>query len=174
MIRARWAITFLTLGCLAAPANAAWPWEGPWPWSSHEGSRRIDVIGPIGNRLPPSYRRQYNRPTYVGGKIAAKIAPSSQEAMAFHRAEEFGLYDDNGIKGALSCQHQPPQRVVQLYFYPKPWEALTVGPRRDVHAPARVDESSDDDDEPFGLEAPVQMTPADEIMELPSPAVIAE
>jgi hypothetical protein len=109
-----------------APANAA------WPWTKFEGSPRIDPIPPIGNRLPPSYRRKYNRPTYIGGKIAAKIEPSSQEAMAFHRSESLGLYDHTGIKGLFSGKHCPPQRVEQHYFYPKPWEALMVGPRRDV------------------------------------------
>ncbi len=84
---------------------------------------RIDVIGPLGNRLPPSYRRMFNRPTYLGGKIAYHIAPSSQEAMAWHRAEHRGLYDGN-------CP-----RVVDLYFYPKPWEAMRTGQRRSVLAP---------------------------------------
>lgn len=186
MMRIGLAIAFLALGCLATPAEAAWPWKGPWPWSSSEGSRRIDVIGPIGNRLPPSYRRKYNRPTYLGGKIAAKIEPSSQEAMAFHRAEELGLYDNNGIKGALSCQHCPPQRVEQHYFYPKPWEVLAVGPRRNVRAEAEPKrdsspssrfqrstseqaESVRPENEPIHLDPPVRLTPTDEIMPLPPP-----
>ncbi|TWT84011.1 hypothetical protein CA13_54850 [Planctomycetes bacterium CA13] len=78
---------------------------------------RYDVIGPLGNRLPESYRRSYNRPTYLGGKIAYKIAPSSQEAMAWHRAEHRCAYD--------KCEG----RRVPQYFYPKPWEALKVGAR---------------------------------------------
>ncbi len=81
---------------------------------------RYDVIGPLGNRLAASYRRLYNRPTYLGGKIAYHIAPSSQEAMAWHRAEHRGLYDGN-------CP-----RVEDHYFYPKPWEALQTGQRRSV------------------------------------------
>ncbi len=113
-------------------AEAPWHSKHPWPWSRYEGSRRVDVIGPIGNRLPQSYRRTYNRPSYLEGKIVAKIEPSSQEAMAFHNAQDLGLYDNNGLKGALTCRHCPPQRVEQHYFYPKPWEVLTVGPRRDV------------------------------------------
>jgi hypothetical protein len=113
-------------------AEAPWHSKHPWPWSRYEGSRRVDVIGPIGNRLPQSYRRTYNRPSYLGGKIAAKIEPSSQEAMAFHNAQDLGLYDNNGLKGAVTCKHCPPQRVEQHYFYPKPWEVLTVGPRQDV------------------------------------------
>ncbi|WP_302120068.1 hypothetical protein [Allorhodopirellula heiligendammensis] len=132
-----WAVLAVLVTPPSVQAGSPWyvPWEGPWPWSQFEGSRRIDVIGPLGNRLPESYRRKYNRPTYIGGKIAAKIAPSSQEAMSFHRSQELGLYDNNGIKGALSGQHCPPQRIEQHYFYPKPWEVLTVGPRRDRTAP---------------------------------------
>lgn len=79
---------------------------------------RIDVIGPLGNRLPPSYRRRFNRPRYVGGKIAYYIAPSSQEAMAWHEAAHLGAYS----------KHRP--RIEKHYFYPKPWEALQIGPRR--------------------------------------------
>jgi hypothetical protein len=79
---------------------------------------RIDVIGPIGNRLPMSYRRRYNRPTNLGGKIAYHIAPSSQEAMAWHEATHNGAYS----------QHRG--RIEKHFFYPKPWEALRVGPRK--------------------------------------------
>lgn len=78
---------------------------------------RVDVIGPLGNRLPTSYRRRYNRPTNVGGRIAWAIAPSSQEAMAWHAATHRGDYEcDRG-------------RVELQYFYPKPYEALRIGTR---------------------------------------------
>lgn len=132
MWRARRICLAIGLICLstpqlvAPPSAAAW-----WPWTKYEGSPRIDPISPIGNRLPPSYRRAYNRPTYVGGKIAAQIEPSSQEAMAFNRADAAGLYDNNGVKGFVHGKHCPPRRVERHYFYPKPWEALLVGPRRD-------------------------------------------
>ncbi len=92
--------------------------------------QRIDVIGPLGNRLPASYRRVYNRPTNLGGKIAYWIAPSSQEAMAWHQAQHAGLYDNGGPLKA------PCPRVENLYFYPKPWEALQVGQRRSKTAEA--------------------------------------
>ncbi|WP_246112388.1 hypothetical protein [Allorhodopirellula solitaria] len=140
--RLAWTAFAILLMTSSLQAGSPWyvPWEGPWPWSRFEGSRRIDVIGPIGNRLPPSYRRQYNRPSYIGGKIAAKIAPSSQEAMAFHRSNELGLYDDNGIKGAFAGKHCPPERVEQHYFYPKPWEVLLVGPRDDRMQTSQTDE----------------------------------
>ena len=78
---------------------------------------RIDVIGPVGNRLPASYARRYNRPRYITGKIAYWIAPSSQEAMAWHRAEHRGAY------------HPNLPRLETHYFYPKPYEALPIGPR---------------------------------------------
>ena len=88
--------------------------------------QRIDVIGPLGNRLEPGYRRKYNRPRYWGGKIAYHIAPSSQEAMVWHRSVHAGAYEE-------------PKKHCRLethYFYPKPWQALTVGPRRSKSAPA--------------------------------------
>lgn len=78
---------------------------------------RVDVIGPLGNNLPPSYRWKYNRPSRIGGKIAYWIAPSSQEAMAWHAAQHAGAY------------RLPHRRSEQYYFHPKPWEALPVGPR---------------------------------------------
>ncbi|PHQ36812.1 hypothetical protein [Rhodopirellula bahusiensis] len=106
--------------------------DWPFPLLRPDGAQRIDVIGPVGSRMPESYRRQYNRPTYMGGKTAAFIAPSSQEARAWQRADALGLYDNNGIKGAVHGKHCPPERVEQHYFYPKPWEVLTVGPRRSV------------------------------------------
>ncbi|MCM2374015.1 hypothetical protein [Aporhodopirellula aestuarii] len=178
-------LTFLILavGAIASHADAGSPWVGPWPWSRYEGTPRVDVIGPVGNRLPESYRRQYNRPTYLGGKLAAKIEPSSQEAMAFHRAEELGLYDNNGIKGALAGKHCAPQRVEQHYFYPKPWEVLTVGPRRDR---TRVTEAVEVDEPPMRwqdgdaidqaaeaeLEAELDLNTA-EVLELPGPVLVA-
>ena len=77
----------------------------------------IDLIGPIGNDCRESYRRTCNRPRYLPGKIAYLIAPSSQEAMTWHRAEHLGAYEkDLG-------------RIERHYFYPKPWEALRIGPR---------------------------------------------
>lgn len=142
---------FLWLGT-APIADAA------WPWTRWEGSPRIDPIPPLGNRLPESYRRKYNRPSYIGGKIAAKIEPSSQEAMAFHRAESLGLYDNTGVKGFFNGKNCPPQRVEQHYFYPKPWEVLQVGPRQDSNAaaipnPIRLNESeSESESVPPGTE----------------------
>ena len=80
------------------------------------------LIGPLGNRLPPSYRRRYNRPTNIGGYLAYLAAPSSQEAMAWHKATHRGNY-----------RNKMPRTEMQ-YFYPKPWEVLTVGPRAGTEA----------------------------------------
>ncbi|MCA9138778.1 MAG: hypothetical protein KDB00_18530 [Planctomycetales bacterium] len=108
------AMTVVTIA-FAAPTNAHHPDR-----ECQTVTPRIDLIGPIGNRLPAGHRRTYNRPSYLQGKIAYLIAPSSQEAMAWHRAVHAGAYESP--KNQL--------RLEQHYFYPKPWEALTVGPRR--------------------------------------------
>lgn len=83
---------------------------------------RGDLIGPLGNQLPPGHRRVYNRPGKWAGKIAYWIAPSSQEAMTWHRDQHAGLYPD-GL-----CPDSCP-RTVQQFFYPKPWESLRIGAR---------------------------------------------
>ncbi|MEM1070537.1 MAG: hypothetical protein AAGI63_16665, partial [Planctomycetota bacterium] len=81
---------------------------------------RIEVIPPLGNNLPMSYRRKYNRPQKIVGKLMYHIAPSSQEAMAWHRATHLGYYKN----------HAP--RMVTHYFYPKPWEALRNGANKSI------------------------------------------
>ncbi|QDS96316.1 hypothetical protein FF011L_51240 [Roseimaritima multifibrata] len=81
------------------------------------GGERFNPIPPLGNRLPPSHRRVYNRPTYLGGKVAYIIAPSSQGAMSWHENVHRGSYRNHA------------GRIEPMYMYPKPWEVLTVGPR---------------------------------------------
>ena len=66
---------------------------------------------------PRPYRHRFNRPRYIGGKIAYTIAPSSQEAMSWHEHQQRGSYRN----------HAGP--LVRNYYYPKPWEVLPVGPR---------------------------------------------
>ncbi len=112
VLHMRWIITLtLLVGCAGvAPAHH--------PERKHQRVHPYyDLIGPLGNQLPPSYRRTYNRPTNLGGKIAYWIAPSSQEAMAWHDATHRCAYKNN----------RP--RIEKHYFYPKPWESLRIGAR---------------------------------------------
>lgn len=94
-------------------------------WKAKPVRPRIDVIPPLGNNLPLSYRARMNRPTYLGGRIAYTIEPSSQEAMAWQKAWERGYYAD----------HAP--RMETHYMFPKPWEVLGVGAK-----PKRADDKS--------------------------------
>ena len=122
----------------------------------------IDLIGPLGNKLPMSYRRRYNRPTKLGGKVAYYVAPSSQEAMRWHKATHLGYYKN----------HAP--RMVAHYFYPKPWESLRVGPRPRREADQDADSEPSDQIEilPDALGEPDLSGPEDE-GELVAPATEA-
>lgn len=106
----RWlTLSLVALGfCLTQPVLAHHP-----EWKQMPVRPRVDVIGPLGTSLKPSYRRRYNRPSNILGRLMYYIAPSSQEAMAWHSASHRGLYEN----------HRP--RVEQHYFYPKPWEGLS-------------------------------------------------
>ncbi len=108
----RWFTVFTLLVVLASSAFAHHPDR-----EHQRVHQRYDLIGPLGTRLPMSYRRRYNRPTYIGGKIAYWIAPSSQEAMAWHDATHRCFYKN----------HRP--RIEKHFFYPKPWEVLRIGAR---------------------------------------------
>jgi hypothetical protein len=118
-------ISFLVVTASVCTADAHHP-----PRADQPVRPRIDVIGPVGNRLPTSYRRRYNRPRYLGGKLAYTFVPTSQEAMAWHAAEHRGDY-----------RHQPghdkPGRSLPVYFYPKPYEVLPMGTRSKPVEPAR-------------------------------------
>lgn len=123
MVYARLTSRSLVLASLAAVVFSA---IGSDPVNAHPPDKqhqpvhqRYDVIGPLGNRLPAGHRRKYNRPSYIGGKISYWIAPSSQEAMSWHRAVHSGAY-----KAPKKHQY-----IYQQYFYPKPWQLLPVGPR---------------------------------------------
>lgn len=128
--------------CAAVPASAHHP-----EWKSHPVTPRIDVIPPLGNNLPLSHSARYNRPGYLTGKLAYWIAPSTREAMSWHRAAHLGYY----------ANHAP--RMVTHYCYPKPWEVLGTGARTDVNAPATAS-------------APTLVIPADEAAPTPIPAGI--
>lgn len=87
---------------------------------------RPDILPYWLTNLWPDYRQIYNRPTYLGGKIAQIIEPSSQEAMVWAEAKQLGLY----------CPlHQPALR--RTYYAPKPWERLATGPRPDRRTEAQ-------------------------------------
>lgn len=107
---------------LCGPAAAHEPLVKPPPVGY-----RFEPIPPLGNNLPLSYRARYNRPRYIGGKIAYHIAPSSQEAMTWHDAVHRGDYANH------AGWSQP------LYLYPKPWEALPVGPRKPLRPAAPLE-----------------------------------
>lgn len=124
---------------------------------------RIEVIPPLGTSLGMSHRRKYNRPTNWGGKLMYYIAPSSQEAMAWHHATHRGFYENDS------------PRIVTHYFYPKPWEALTIGPRpRPATTDAPYGGSNKVEIIPEELAAPVDAL-EDQIEELsPQPGLIDE
>ena len=108
----RWFTVAALIACLSSTLFAHHPDKEHYPVRP-----RIDLIGPLGNLLPPSYRRRYNRPSNTAGKISYYIAPSSLEAMSWHASKHRNAYKD----------HKP--RTVMHYFYPKPWEAIKIGPR---------------------------------------------
>ncbi len=81
------------------------------------------------------YRREYNRPRYLSGKIAHAVEPTCQEAMVWCEANQMGLYD--------TCKHPP---VYKSYNTPKPWEILATGPRPDFKKPASPYPSSTSSD----------------------------
>lgn len=154
--------TFLTLATSAmfasAPTWAHQPIGANIPVHPRIGT---NVIPPLGNHLP-SHRERLNRPTYIGGKIASLISPTSQEAMNWHRSAHQRLY----------ANHAP--WTESRYFYPKPWEVLTIGPRLPIdststnmlefagepvygESPTPVDR---DDDGPIKLAPTIETLPA--------------
>ena len=96
---------------------------------------RVELFDWVERCELPSYRERYNRPRYIGGKIAYHIAPSSQEAMSWHENHHRGSYRN----------HAGP--TVRNFRFPKPWEVLPVGPRtpshREVNHHADVEEDLD-------------------------------
>lgn len=77
------------------------------------------LVHPVYDAYVP-YRRQYNRPRFWGGWVAAQIAPSSLEAMSWEENLRAGRYDE---------KHMPP--MCKYYYAPKPWEVLATGARPD-------------------------------------------
>ena len=120
----RWFTVATLIACLSSTLFAHHPDKENYPVHP-----RIDLIGPLGNLLPPSYRRRYNRPSNIAGKISYYIAPSSLEAMSWHASKHRNAYKD----------HKP--RTVMHYFYPKPWEAIKIGARVDTVSMKEIDET---------------------------------
>ena len=116
------------LGMFSASASAQNPHPLPHPrLPPPPVGLRIEPIPPLGNNLPRSYRARFNRPTYIGGKIAYYLSPTSQEAMSWHEHVHSGAYRNHA------------GRIEKKFFYAKPWEILTVGPR----TPAQLGESGE-------------------------------
>jgi hypothetical protein len=84
------------------------------------GDPRPDILPIPFYYVHTEYRRAYNRPRDIGGWIAHKIEPTSQEAMVWCENVQAGNYDR---------KHMPP--MCKTYYYPKPWEALLTGARPD-------------------------------------------
>ena len=92
------------------------------------------------------YRRAYNRPRYVLGWLATKVAPTSQEAMSWHDNKRMGRYEKHNM---------PP--LYKQYFYPKPWEVLTTGARPNTQISGdtrRLSSETDTTIEPSRIESP--------------------
>jgi hypothetical protein len=100
-----------TLLCIQN-ASAQWP-----NWRAKPVRQNIDLLPPPGDWLPRSYAAKYNRPSYLTGRIAYTIEPTSQEAMAWERAVQKGYY----------ANHAP--RMETHYMYPRAWEVLGVEPK---------------------------------------------
>jgi hypothetical protein len=114
-------VVFVVAPCQAHPPN----------YETMPVHPRVEPIPPWLNNLP-SYRERYNRPRYLGGKLMYHIEPSSQEAMSWHRSVHRGYY----------ANHAP--RMEDRYFYPKPWQVLTVGPRKPAAGSAAAEELAAD------------------------------
>jgi hypothetical protein len=129
-------------------------------WKAKPVRPRIDVIPPLGNHLPWSYRARMNRPSYLSGRIAYTIEPSSQEAMAWQRAWQRGHY----------ANHAP--RMETHYLYPKPWEVLGVDakPKRGDDAkegyvpPERLPLGPLEDDESPLMQEELETPPAEPVL----------
>lgn len=107
--RIRWVSLVFVFGGIS-PLLAHHPTAGLW-------LPRVEPLDWVERLEPKNYRQRYNRPRYIGGKIAYYIAPSSQEAMSWHEHTHRGSYKN----------HAGP--IYKRFYYQKPWEALQVGPR---------------------------------------------
>ncbi len=113
-----WAMALVASGTLATNLSAA---ERPTLHKTCDPRPDI-LVHPIYDAYVP-YRKQMNRPRYLTGWMASKIAPTSQEAL---------VWQDNLNAGRYSHHDCPP--MYRRYFAPKPWEAMMIGARPDTKA----------------------------------------
>lgn len=107
----------LSLALMALASSCFFIEEAQAQHPVRQREQRADLWSwPIYNAWVP-YRKEMNRPRYVGGYIASKIEPTSQEAMSWREHHAEGAYRD----------HRPG--YVKTYYYPKPWEVLPIDPR---------------------------------------------
>jgi hypothetical protein len=138
----------MMVGCVGIVFPMPSTWAQFPNWAAKPVRPRIDVIPPLGNNLPPSYAARFNRPSYLTGRIAYTIEPSSQEAMAWQRAVERGYY----------ANHAP--RMETHYMYPKPWEVLGVEAKTN---PLKEGETADPPPEPIPA-GPAILIPVSPVM----------
>ncbi len=111
----------------ALPASAHWMVAAERPTMKVTRDPRPDILAHPLYDSYTEYRRRYNRPRFVSGWVASKIAPSSQEAMVWRENYAAGRYDR---------KHMPP--MFKRYYAPKPWEVLLTGPRADFAEPPQA------------------------------------
>lgn len=146
----------LVLGLVSAPLSAA---ERP-TLNKRTCDPRPDIIPHTWYHSLPEYRRTYNRPRYLSGWVAYKIAPTSQEAM---------VWTENVRAGAYDTKHAPPR--YKRYFGPKPWEVLQTGSRPDYPKPPKLQALPYNPKGPQEDVPPVPVEPAPAALESdPSPS----
>lgn len=107
----------LSLSLLALAGSCGLVGEAKAQQPAHRHEQRADLWSwPLYNAWVP-YRKEMNRPRFVGGYIASKIEPTSQEAMSWREHHAEGAYRDHRAG------------YVKTYYYPKPWEVLPIDPR---------------------------------------------
>lgn len=118
---AHYTLAWVTVAMLASSVWAAPPER---PTFNHNGDPRPNILPNWMFIYPVPYRATHNRPTDFTGRIARVISPTSQEAMTWSENKALGYYDGH---------HQPPLK--KGFFFPKPWEVLNIGPRKNTNAP---------------------------------------
>jgi len=107
---------------------------GPWPWSSLEGSRRVDVIGPSATRLPASVSRAtviQTWPSYLGGKTRGQNRTvQTKRRWRSPPGRTSDSTTTTEVQSWMSSKNCPPRRASSITVTPN-MECLTVRPRRD-------------------------------------------